>query len=116
MRRRTMTGILVLAVLCCLLPAKPAFAAVKTVSSVTVDIRPDVSGMERLPFGHPEGLYEAFANMYQGYTAALLKNLNGETLTAQDLDFPNADDGIRGVRFIRACLESNRQGSVWTEV
>ena len=45
MRRRTMTGILVLAVLCCLLPAKPAFAAVKTVSSVTVDIRPDVSGL-----------------------------------------------------------------------
>lgn len=79
-------------------------------------IRPDVSGMERLPFGHPEGLYEAFANMYQGYTAALLKKLNRETLTAQDLDFPNADDGIRGVRFIRACLESNRQGSVWTEV
>ena len=77
---------------------------------------PAVAAQERLPFGHPEGLYEAFANMYRNFTAALLKKVNGEALTAEDLDFPGVDDGIRGVRFISACLRSNRDGSVWTEV
>ena len=79
-------------------------------------IRPEVAAMERLPFGHPEGLYEAFANMYRVFTAAVLKKVNREELSEQDLDFPNADDGIRGVRFITACLKSNQEGSVWTEV
>ncbi len=79
-------------------------------------IHPEVAAMERLPFGHPEGLYEAFANMYRQYTAAVLKKVNGEELTEADLDFPNADDGIRGVKFITACLKSSREGAVWTEV
>ncbi|MBR2263730.1 MAG: Gfo/Idh/MocA family oxidoreductase [Firmicutes bacterium] len=79
-------------------------------------IHPDVAAMERLPFGHPEGLYEAFANMYSAFTAAVLKKVNGEELTEADLDYPNIEDGIRGVRFIAACLKSNAEGSVWTEV
>ena len=79
-------------------------------------ISPVAAGMERLPFGHPEGLYEAFANMYRAFTYALLKKVNGEELTCEDLDFPNVDDGIRGVRFITASLKSSRNGAVWTEV
>ena len=79
-------------------------------------ISPAAQAMERLPFGHPEGLYEAFANMYRAFTGAVLKKVNGEELTAEDLDFPNVDDGIRGVRFIAACLKSSREGAVWTEL
>ena len=79
-------------------------------------IHPEMAAMERLPFGHPEGLYEAFANMYKAFTAAVLKKVNGEALTEADLDFPNIEDGIRGVKFITACLKSDREGSVWTEV
>ena len=75
-----------------------------------------VAKQERLPFGHPEGLYEAFANMYRNFTQALLKKVNGEPLTAEDLDFPDVNDGIRGVKFIAACLKSNKEGAVWTEL
>ena len=79
-------------------------------------ISPGVAKQERLPFGHPEGLYEAFANMYRNFTQALLKKVNGEPLTAEDLDFPDVNDGIRGVKFIAACLKSNKEGAVWTEL
>ena len=68
----------------------------------------------RLPFGHPEGLYEAFANMYQSFASALLKRINGETPTESDLDFPTVMDGVAGVKFIQASLKSHHEGSVWT--
>ncbi len=72
--------------------------------------------MNRLPSGHPEGLYEAFANIYKCYISAILKKVNGETPAGADLDFPTADDGIAGVRFIHACVESSRNSAVWVEV
>ena len=34
--------------------------------------------MNRLPSGHPEGLYEAFANIYKCYISTILKKVNGE--------------------------------------
>ena len=70
----------------------------------------------RLPFGHPEGLYEAFANMYQSFAGALLKRINGEEPTESDMDFPTVEDGVAGVKFIQASLISNKNGSVWTDL
>jgi predicted dehydrogenase len=70
----------------------------------------------RLPSGHPEGLFEAFANLYTTYIAALAKKAAGQALTAADLDFPTAEDGVRGVRFIEACVESSARGAVWVEL
>ncbi len=72
--------------------------------------------VNRLPSGHPEGLYEAFGNIYQAWTGALLKLSNGETLEEKDLDFPNIDAGIDGVRFIHACIESNANDAIWVDV
>jgi len=72
--------------------------------------------MNRLPSGHPEGLYEAFANIYKVWTGAVLKKVNGEKLEEYDYDFPSIDDGISGVRFIHACIKSHKNGSIWTDV
>lgn len=72
--------------------------------------------LNRLPSGHPEGLFAAFANIYQSYISAVLKKVNGEAPGPGDLDFPTIDDGIAGVKFIHACVESSRNDSVWTMV
>lgn len=74
------------------------------------------SEMNRIPSGHPEGLYEAFANIYKVWIGALLKKANGESLEKYDYDFPSIDDGIAGVKFIHACITSNENGSTWTNV
>jgi len=36
--------------------------------------------------------------------------------TANDLDFPNATDGVEGVKFVHAVIASGDNGSRWVEV
>ena len=71
--------------------------------------------LSRLPSGHPEGYFECFANLYSTFLTALGKKLAGEPLTADDLDFPGLEDGLRGVRFIEKCVESSAEGAVWVD-
>jgi predicted dehydrogenase len=71
--------------------------------------------LSRIPSGHPEGYFEAFANIYKTYLTALGKRKSGQGLSDDDLDFPGIEDGIRGVRFIERCVESSKKGAVWVE-
>lgn len=63
-----------------------------------------------MPSGHPEGIYEALANIYKG-TA---KSIRGEAFTPGE--FPTVHDGVRGMKFIHAVVESNKKGNVWTKL
>lgn len=72
--------------------------------------------MNRLPSGHPEGLFVAFANIYKCFISTVLKTVNGQTPDAGDLDFPDLEDGICGVKFIHACVESSAKDSAWVEL
>lgn len=70
----------------------------------------------RVPAGHPEGYYEAFANIYRTFIAALIKKGRGEELKDDDLDFPGLDAGVSGVKFIGTCVDSSQLGAVWLEM
>ncbi|MDR0525888.1 MAG: Gfo/Idh/MocA family oxidoreductase [Spirochaetaceae bacterium] len=74
---------------------------------------PHAQSYSRIPSGHPEGYFEALANIYKTYIGALTKQKAGRSLTEEDLDFPNADLGVEGVKFIGACVESSQKGAVW---
>ena len=74
---------------------------------------PRAQALSRLPSGHPEGYYEGFANVYSTFLTALNKKKAGEALANDDLDFPNVQEGIRGVKFIEKCVESSKKGAVW---
>jgi len=76
-------------------------------------LHPAAQRMSRIPAGHPEGYYEAFANIYAAFCAGLRKAKAGQPLTPEDLDFPGVDDGIRGVRFIERCVASSQKGAAW---
>ncbi|MGE5361115.1 MAG: Gfo/Idh/MocA family oxidoreductase, partial [Bacteroidales bacterium] len=76
-------------------------------------LHPAAAKLSRLPSGHPEGYFEAFANIYAAFIAAVQKKKVGERLLPEDLDFPNVNDGVRGVRFIERCVESSRAGATW---
>ena len=79
-------------------------------------VSPRSAAMNRIPSGHPEGLYVAFANIYKCFISTLLKTINGEAVDEGDLDFPTVEDGIAGVRFVHACVKSSSAGAVWVEV
>jgi predicted dehydrogenase len=63
-----------------------------------------------MPSGHPEGIYEALANIYKG-TA---KSIRGEAF--DPCEFPTVHDGVRGMKFIHAVVNSNKAGSAWTKI
>lgn len=86
------------------------------VSRGRTDLYPRAQSFSRLPSGHPEGYFEAFANIYSAFTSALHKKMKGEALAAADLDWPDVNSGIRGVKFIEKCVESSKAGSIWVEV
>jgi len=72
--------------------------------------------LKRIPGGHPEGYHIAFANTYQAYISALLKKLNGQELSGDDLDFPGIEAGIEGVKFLHAVIRSGDNGAAWEDV
>ena len=67
-----------------------------------------------LPAGHPEGLIEAFANIYRNVATCILAREEGATPSKEAADFPGVYDGLRGMKFIDALIQSNQSASKWT--
>jgi predicted dehydrogenase len=63
-----------------------------------------------MPSGHPEGIYEALANIYKGAA----KSIRGEKFNAGE--FPTVHDGVRGMKFIHSTVESNKAGNTWIKL
>lgn len=63
----------------------------------------------RTPAGHPEGYIEAFANLYADFATAINAWPN-----ATDSVYASVTDGVRGMRFIRAAIDSSNNASQWT--
>jgi predicted dehydrogenase len=61
--------------------------------------------------GHPEGLQEAVANLYCGLADMMLARRGQPTSGAPKL-VPTIDDGVAGLAFVMACLESSEQDGV----
>ena len=84
-------------------------------------IRPNVGDLSasakahwRLPAGHPEGFFEAFANIYRNFAYAVKAYMEGRE--ADPLyDFPGVQDGIRGLAFIDTVIASNQSDMKWTK-
>lgn len=63
-----------------------------------------------MPSGHPEGIYEALANIYKGAA----KSIRGKEFIPGE--FPTVRDGVRGMKFIHSVVRSNAGGNVWVKV
>lgn len=68
----------------------------------------------RLPKGMPEAFHSLFANFYRGYCSHLLALKEGRD--ERSFPYSDIDDGIEGLKFIRACLKSQEEGNTWVEV
>ncbi|WP_445800655.1 Gfo/Idh/MocA family protein [Temperatibacter marinus] len=65
----------------------------------------------RTPAGHPEGYLEAFANLYIDFAAAIKA---GEKKKATGV--PGIKEGVRGMAFIEAIVDSSNNNSRWTKI
>ncbi len=67
----------------------------------------------RLPSGHPEAFFEAFANVYTAAFDDMAKRAAGESFERRDTVYPNVYDGVEGMYFIQQCVASSNQDSAW---
>jgi predicted dehydrogenase len=69
----------------------------------------------RTPGGHPEGYLEAFGNIYRNFALSLQAKVAGTEPTKEMMDFPKADEGVRGMAFIDNVVASAQSEQKWTE-
>jgi predicted dehydrogenase len=69
----------------------------------------------RIPAGHPEGYLESFAQLYGDLWEQIIAKQEGRPAKPDSLLVPGVTDGVDGVRFITAVLESSRRNSAWVK-
>ena len=67
----------------------------------------------RTPRGHPEGLREAFANIYVELAQERMAHALGEA--PPECPYPSIEDGAHTMAFIEACVASHESGT-WVDV
>ncbi|WP_299256447.1 Gfo/Idh/MocA family oxidoreductase [uncultured Aquimarina sp.] len=76
---------------------------------------PESSEYVRIPAGHPEGYLEGFATIYRSFAQELI-HVKNENVISINPDFPTVADGVRGMKFIYAAVESSKNNSNWTKI
>ena len=69
----------------------------------------------RIPFGHPEGFIEAFANVYNAAAVAIRDERAGKYPRKSGYDYPDIRDGIIGMAFIETVVKSSKSKEKWVK-
>lgn len=77
-------------------------------------LHPEALEVCRIPAGHPEGYLEAFATIYKNFATHLAAINEGNVI--ENPDYPTVVDGVRGMKFIYAAVESDKNNAAWTEI
>jgi predicted dehydrogenase len=77
------------------------------------DLLPPAARLVRIARGHPEGLTEAFANLYRDVSELVASRLTSHPVDPLALDFPTAEDGLEGMMFVDAALRSREEGGAF---
>ena len=77
---------------------------------------PAAAHASRIPAGHPEGYLEAFAQLYTDLAEQISARQLGRKPAPLSLLVPNVEDGVEGMRFVSATLESSRRDAQWVDL
>ena len=77
---------------------------------------PAAAHATRIPSGHPEGYLEGFANLYRDLAEQIRARRANRAPDPRALLVPTVEDGLRGVRFITAAVESSARNGAWVDV
>jgi predicted dehydrogenase len=70
----------------------------------------------RLPSGHPEAFFEAFANIYIAAYADMVARASGARIDSSKSLYPNVADGVDGMSFITQCVASSAENGAWKKL
>ena len=85
----------------------------RTIGRGDVGLPANIARLSRSPRGHPEGLLEAFANIYREAAEAIIAQRSGEVCTA---NYPTIEDAAHSMAFVEACISSQMANGAWTTV
>ncbi len=71
--------------------------------------------LSRVPPGHPEGYLEGFANVYSEAADAITAFRSGNSADPSVI-YPTVQDGLNGVRFVAACVQSSARNAAWVKL
>lgn len=69
-------------------------------------VGPAAAANTRTPAGHPEGYLEGFANIYRNFADAIVNAMEGRRVKSSETDYPDVNDGVRGMAFLDAVVKS----------
>jgi predicted dehydrogenase len=78
------------------------------------DLGPAAARWTRTPSGHPEGIFTAWANIYEAFCNTIKNRAQGKPRDDMEI-FPTAYDGARGVKFVHDCVKSSEADSAWVD-
>src|SRR5262249_27999035 len=70
----------------------------------------------RLPSGHPEAFFEAFANVYTAAYNDMVARATGKAFDGAKSLYPNVADGVDGMNFITQCVASSAEDGAWKKL
>jgi predicted dehydrogenase len=71
---------------------------------------------DRIGAGHPEGLFESWSNMYRRFAIAIDAASRNDQEFLETFWYPNVKEGAEGVKFVEACVQSDKEGASWIKV
>ena len=78
-------------------------------------LHPAALAQDRIGAGHPEGLFEAWANLYDRFAVAMEATDRGEGDRLARVRYPGIEAGVEGVRWVANCVRSADAGGVWVD-
>jgi len=76
---------------------------------------PSVASYLRAPAGHHEDFFEALANLHTTMER-MIRRRNGEANVPDPFPHPGVEEGVAGMRFVKAAVESSKKKGAWTKV
>jgi len=76
-------------------------------------VSPSVERLIRLARGFSEGMIESWAILYTEFALAVAAHKDGIVLPADWLNYPTIEQGVTGVKFVDAVVESHQTGGEW---
>ena len=79
------------------------------------DLPASVSSYLRVPSGHHEDFFPALANLHTTIER-LIRTRRGEQDVPEAFPHPSVEEGVAGMKFVAAAVESSNNSGAWTQV
>ncbi|MDA8747607.1 Gfo/Idh/MocA family oxidoreductase [Litoreibacter sp.] len=91
----------------------PTNGRVQIIERGEAELSPEADRATRVTIGHAEGMPLAFANIYSDLAEVIRSEKEGRAPDPAALHYPKAEDGLRSMAAVHACVASAKKDGEW---